>query len=128
MEGDAWSNRASLTYSRSSGQAAVPFGNKLFLFGGLSLPTGNETESYSPETNSWTRLADKPTAHKGYFLGAAEVDGRIYVTGGNVVNNYTSCEEYSPHTNTWRVCADMPEGGRIWAATAAAGGKSICPW
>jgi len=52
--------------------------------------------------NSWTTIASMPTARSS--LGAAVIDGKIYVIGGKDGVN----EVYDPATNTWATKAPLP--------------------
>ena len=72
-------------------------------------------EMFDPESGSWTRLADAPTARNSH--AAAVIDGKIYVVGGRQNQtgggfsaiNLPTLEVYDPMTDTWEKKADMPE-------------------
>jgi N-acetylneuraminic acid mutarotase len=56
-------------------------GGKIHVFGGeADEGTFNENEAYDPATDTWRAMAPMPTARHG--LGAAVVDGSIYVMSG----------------------------------------------
>lgn len=58
--------------------------------------------------DSWTTKLSMPTARRG--LGAAVVDGKIYVLGGYKEGSglLGTNEEYDPSTNTWTTKSPMP--------------------
>jgi len=58
-------------------------GGRIYAFGGHLQCVGiTIVEEYSPETDTWTKMADMPTAR--YLLTASVVNGKIYVIGGVV--------------------------------------------
>jgi hypothetical protein len=80
---------------------------------GSFLPTDGSAlamvEVYDPQTDTWTRKANMPTARGGLSCGA--VDGRIYAVGGrNSSTLFATVEEYDPATDTWTKRADMWSG------------------
>lgn len=87
---DRWSLKAPLPTPRS-GHGAVIVGERVYVMGGEggSLAPGaqgfvyGQTESYHFPTDTWMRHAPMPTPRHG--LGAAAVDGVIYVAGGGPV-------------------------------------------
>lgn len=89
---DRWSLRAPLPTMRS-GQGAAVVGDRIYVMGGEGGtpglpggPTGNvfgQMESYHPASDTWQHHAPMPTPRHG--LGAAAVDGRIYVAGGGPI-------------------------------------------
>ena len=70
-------------------------------------------EVYDPQTNSWERVADIPTARSEPMT--AVVDGKIYVLAGYVgkdnrgvnLKNLDVVEMYDPQTDTWIRKQDM---------------------
>ena len=70
-------------------------------------------EVYDPQTNSWERVADIPTARSEPIT--AVVDGKIYVLAGYVgkdnrgvnLKNLDVVEMYDPQTDTWVRKQDM---------------------
>jgi N-acetylneuraminic acid mutarotase len=62
-------------------------------------------EMYDPETDSWTRKADMPTARES--LTTSAVNGKIFAVGGAVSTGFEqqdvlmTVEEYDPAANTW---------------------------
>lgn len=85
-------------------------------------------EVYDPETNTWQRLADMPTARAG--AETAVVDGKIYVMAGyagkdNRGENFKFLkvvEMYDPQTDTWVRKQDLSTL-RMWFGTGVVAGK-----
>ena len=85
-------------------------------------------EMYDPETNTWQKLADMPTARSEPMT--AVVDGKIYVLGGYIgkdnqgvnLKNLKAVEMYDPQTDTWVRKQDMPTP-RIDFGTGVVAGK-----
>ena len=79
--------------------------------------------AYDPQTDSWTRKADMPTARR--FPAAAAVDGIIYVVGGTGGGwpgaAVLPVAAYDPKTDTWTNKANMPTGRATLAACAVDG-------
>lgn len=58
-------------------------------------------------TITWTTKSSMPTARNG--IGAATVDGKIYIIGGQKATGDTGAvEEYNPATDTWTTKTSMP--------------------
>jgi len=77
------------------------------------------------QSQSWTRLADMPTAR--LMAGAAAMGGKFYVIGGCVVQDkgvtaLSVVEAYDPATNIWQAKAPMPTA-RSSFGLAVAGGR-----
>jgi N-acetylneuraminic acid mutarotase len=71
--------------------------------------------------NTWVSKEPMPTART--FLGAAEVNGKIYAIGG--FSDLNNTEEYDPITDTWTTKAAIPSP-RFWFATAVYQNKIYC--
>jgi N-acetylneuraminic acid mutarotase len=71
--------------------------------------------------DTWMSKASMPTART--YLGAAEVNGKIYAIGG--FTNLNNTEEYDPLTDTWTIKAAMPTP-RFSFAIAAYQSKIYC--
>ena len=85
-----WENRAPMPTGRSGIAGSVVDG-RLYIFGGegnRSHPLGvfEENESYDPITNSWRTELPMPTPRHG--IGAAALNGRIYIPGGAPVQGF----------------------------------------
>jgi hypothetical protein len=100
---------------------------KIYVIGSFLFPNGPAlpvTEMYDPQTDTWTRKANMPTARGG--LSCSAFGGRIYAVGGrNTSTVFASVEEYDPATDTWTKRADMwssdPQGSvkRFGLSTSA---------
>jgi DNA-binding CsgD family transcriptional regulator/N-acetylneuraminic acid mutarotase len=107
-ETSRWMNLAGLPTPRTR-LAMVAYQDRLYAIGG-DQETGvtGQTEIYSPQTDSWSIGATKPTAVSN--VGAVVVDERIYVPGGCIgltgVTNHL--EVYDPSSNTWTQASPMP--------------------
>jgi N-acetylneuraminic acid mutarotase len=113
---------------------------KIYAIGGATSAVGVARSSvyiYDPETDTWMRKADMPTAR--VYLSASVVNGKIYVIGGapSVYSPaYRIVEEYDPVADTWTRKADMPTArsthsagvvdGKIYAIGGMVGGPT--PW
>ena len=93
---------------------------KIYLIGGTLFENEQDgpfgmslVEVYDPQTNTWQRVADMPTARTG--SRAAVVNGKIYVLAGkaskdNQAVNFKTwkvVEMYDPQTDTWVRKQDM---------------------
>jgi N-acetylneuraminic acid mutarotase len=79
-----WTSRTSIPTARG-GIAAAELSGQLVVMGGegnAADPHGifHQTESYDPAADRWTMLAPMRTGRHG--IGAATVDGKVYVPGG----------------------------------------------
>ncbi len=102
---DVWSVRTNLPSARERlGVASLPNGN-VYAIGGCSsftCATAYQTvEAYDLATNTWSSLADMPTA-RGNFGIAATGDGKIYAIAGSAGGGWLSTvEQYDSATNLW---------------------------
>ena len=93
---------------------------KIYLIGGTLFENEQDgpfgmslMEVYDPQTNTWQRVADMPTARTG--TRAAVVNGRIYVLAGKAAKDnqavnfktWKVVEMYDPQTDTWVRKQDM---------------------
>jgi N-acetylneuraminic acid mutarotase len=74
----------------------------LFLISGVVI--GNPVPGADAVTDTWVSKEPMPTART--FLGAAEVNGKIYAIGG--FSDLNNTEEYDPLTDNWTIKAAMP--------------------
>ena len=123
---DTWKRGAHMPTRRGEHVAAVVDG-RIYVIGGR-VPDGsgqdgfsayvdtNLVEMFDPDTRTWKRMADAPTARNSH--AAAVIDGKIYVVGGRQNNisgggfsatNLPTLEVYDPNTDTWETRADMPQ-------------------
>ena len=144
-----WERRADMPTARSDFATSVVDG-KIFAIGGqIRVETDvfgdlalSKVEMYDPETDTWERRADMPTARSA--ASTAVMDGKIYAIGGeqvekikaykgwvNKIKSLPTVEMYDPSTDTWTQKGDMPTA-RSYFSTAvmdrkiyAIGGTSI---
>jgi N-acetylneuraminic acid mutarotase len=102
-------------------------GQYVYVFGGssdayLEDVILNDLWRWNPATETWTRLADMPTAKMD--IQGTYWNGKIYVPGGYDASDQHISELsiYDITSNTWSVGMPMPTG-RSGVATAAYGGK-----
>jgi len=78
-------------------------------------------ERYDPEADTWTPLADKPTAVAD--VAAALVGGEIYVPGGRTASGDPTpiVEAYNPETDTWERKSPLPVPLSAYALAALEG-------
>jgi hypothetical protein len=111
--------------------ARCPFGSPstcIYSFGGYNGSALKTAASYNPKTNSWTTLADMPTAREG--LGAAAgpcpggtiPNGCVYAVDGFAnTGDVNVVEVYNTFNNTWLTETPDPyPGGREELAVVAA--------
>jgi N-acetylneuraminic acid mutarotase len=129
----AWSNGAPLP-APSRGFAAVPFGEKLYLFGGVApadfggppmhepLPTAHRwTRMYDPVGNTWTAKSPMPAG--GTSVHAHVIGDKIYVFPGHNLQGFSNeVLEYDPLADTWAVKTPAPSY-RYTYSSAAVNGK-----
>jgi N-acetylneuraminic acid mutarotase len=82
-----WTAGAPLPLARG-GVAGVAANGCLYVIGGEGNPMDprglfDQNEAYDPRTNTWHKFASMPTPTHG-LVGAAFVNGRIYLPGGAV--------------------------------------------
>ncbi|WP_116809686.1 Kelch repeat-containing protein [Steroidobacter cummioxidans] len=109
----AWSNGAPMP-APSRGHAAVRFGNKMYVFGGVTAADGSGdptayswTRMYDPVANSW--VAKTPMPVGGYDVKAHLVGDKIYVLPAYGVNGFRNeVLEYDPVNDSWAVKTPSP--------------------
>ena len=108
VETSRWTDLADLPAPRAR-LALAAHGGRLYAIGG-DQPTGvtDQVVFYSPDTNTWSGGAPKPTAVSN--AGAAVVGERIYVPGGctGLTGLTSRTEVYSPQADVWNQAAPMP--------------------
>ncbi|MHB9032762.1 MAG: Kelch repeat-containing protein [Anaerolineae bacterium] len=103
-----WHRQAALSEPRAR-FAQVTVANRIYVLGGLtSEGWSSAVEVYDPDSDTWQRLADKPTAVAN--VGAVVLDGLIYIPGGQDSSGQavTVHEVYDPAADTWRTAAPLP--------------------
>jgi N-acetylneuraminic acid mutarotase len=83
---DRWTRKAEMPTARAWEHAAPVIDGKMYLIGGFtSADYGtllSDVDVYDPESDRWTEMPDMPF-RKG-LIGAAVVNGKIYVIGGTL--------------------------------------------
>jgi N-acetylneuraminic acid mutarotase len=92
----AWEERAPMPTARG-GIASGVLDGKIAVVGGEGNdddPSGvfPQTELYDPATDEWTALPDMPTPRHG--MGAAAVDGALYVPGGATRETFGAVDDF----------------------------------
>ncbi|NWL89547.1 hypothetical protein DMN77_18525 [Paenibacillus sp. 79R4] len=116
-----WVKKTDMPTARA-GLSAVVYNNKVYVIGGYldvgtTLQRTNKVEVYDPSTDTWTEVANMPTARS--WASAVTFNDKIYVFGGgkNANSNGTqntalaTVECYDPNTNEWTTKKDMPFTG-----------------
>jgi hypothetical protein len=135
-----WIQLADMPTARA-GLASAIVGNSIYAIGGRRAPSGPcsqppggqvaKVERYDIDTGTWHEVAPMPLARSD--LGAAVVDGEIYVFGGcrvtqGGVTYLRNVNVYDPATNTWSGApADMPTARAGMYAVVTLGGKIVVP-
>ena len=112
---DSWTPLPPLLKPRDH-QAAAALNGKVYALGGVGANANNtalqalkSVEALDPVTRMWSLSADMPTSR--YYLGAAELDGKIYVVGGmetaHTGRALNSAIVYNPTSDTWSPIANM---------------------
>jgi N-acetylneuraminic acid mutarotase len=117
-EKNSWTTLRPMTLPRNHHDVAYLDG-KLYVIGGTvgsCFPNGlaanvSLSEVYDIATDTWSTSAPMPTARSG--VGAAVIDGKIYVIGGEGWVDewggvFRTNEVYDPKTNRWVEEAPMP--------------------
>ncbi|MFU1797791.1 Kelch repeat-containing protein [Paenibacillus azoreducens] len=115
---NSWTKKADMPTARA-GLSAVVYENKAYVIGGYldiggTLQRSNRVEVYDPTTDTWTKVADMPTARS--WASAVTINNKIYVFGGGKNANESgtkstalaTVECYDPVTNKWTTKKDMP--------------------
>ncbi len=118
----AWDYKSRLLTPRYR-LAAATVGCELYAIGGWDWTGASVVnEMYDPVADFWATKAPKPTGAAN--VGAAALNGRIYVVGGlsNNLRRLKTVEVYDPAADSWASAAPLPVG-LAGAAVAAAEGK-----
>lgn len=111
---DKWTIRTPMPTARHHAASAVVDG-ELYVIGGRSteryssLPflNLNNNEKYDPKTDTWYQLEPMPSKRSG--LGAASINGNIYVFGGQApLRVYDNNEKYAPKIDEWTLQSPLP--------------------
>ncbi len=109
-----WKSLAPLLNPSNHGGSAV-YGGKIYFVGGAhhqddNAVTQKTIEAYDETTNTWTKLADMPTARDHISSSVIVAGDRILVLGGETSHNVKSSlvSAFSPATNTWAELTPLP--------------------
>jgi N-acetylneuraminic acid mutarotase len=107
---NSWSQGANLPGEAVENTAAVALNGKIYVFGGSTAPFSGAVSNaavYDPSADTWTQLADMPTARGG--VTAQAVNGQIYVMGGmsDLGASLDVVEVYNPAANAWQAAPSL---------------------
>lgn len=110
-----WQELARMPRARGALGGAV-IGGRFYAVGGASDALRPDprvyrvVDVYDFESDTWSEGPPMPTAR--HHLGAAAVDGRLYVVGGrsNVSLSLRALERFDPATGTWERLEPLPQG------------------
>ena len=109
---NSWTVGAPIPTPRRGPAVAVANG-KLYVIGGNDGSSGSSipiaiVEMYDPQSNTWVRKADLPTARA--YLSGVMFNNLIYIIGGQGDGGTRTgkVEVYDPAINTWTAREDMP--------------------
>ncbi len=107
---------------RRTGMASFVINDIAYLAGGASNTGDKDAWSYTPSTDSWTQIADFPTANRESV--GFSINGLGYVTGGGPIGGgrRSTSWVYSPSNNSWQESDDIIEG-RGWHFSFVIDGK-----
>lgn len=103
-----WETLASLNTPRSSMVVAIFEGKIIVIAGHSDSGPLSSVEMYDPMTNTWSALAEKPTAV--YDASAVLIGEKIYIPGGATQDGTPTnvMEVFNPRKNAWEQAADLP--------------------
>lgn len=124
---DSWREGAPLPNARNHMGSTV-LGGKIYAVAGQhdhdqQLITQADVHAYSPESDSWERLADLPLAVSHIANSTFVLDGRIIVAGGEVdhLKPVADVFAYTPETNTWTPLSELPRALQSAVARSVGG-------
>ncbi|NLN69810.1 MAG: winged helix-turn-helix transcriptional regulator [Chloroflexi bacterium] len=110
-----WQELAPLPAARA-GMAAVAYNGEIYAIAGEGPQSvSGSVFRYTPETNSWAQLSDKPTPVTD--VHAVLIGEKLYVPGGLGGDGRPtdSLEIYDPRRDTWSVGARLPKAISAYA-------------
>jgi Kelch motif len=127
-----WRELAPMKQARGGG-AAVVIGDRLYVVDGGAQPY-NVSDPRPPEpvlevfdfgSGTWSSATPPPLGV--HHVGAAVVDGKIYMAGGRRAEEISSgvFVRYDPATDRWTRLPSLPQGPTSSLGTVAAGGKVV---
>lgn len=127
-----WTELPPMGQPRGAAAAAV-IGDRLYVIDGapqtygVGNPRGpyDSLEIYDFKTKSWSSGPDPPIAV--HHLGAASLEGKLYIAGGRIDPEESSNEffSYDPGTENWKRLPSLPPGKYSSLGVVAAGGKLV---
>jgi DNA-binding CsgD family transcriptional regulator len=105
---DRWQELAPLSEERA-GLAVATYNNDIYAIAGETENSiSKSVEKYDPQTDTWTRLSDKPTPV--VHVSAVVLGEKIYVPGGELAGGVTTdvLEVYDPRKDVWETKAPLP--------------------
>jgi Kelch motif len=121
---NAWRTLKPLQQASAAG-ALLPFGDKLYLIGGVDT-TGlvlDKVQEYDPVAETWRERAPMSLARE--HIGAAVLDSLIYVVAGRETGlggvSIKLFQAYDPVRNTWQTLPELPTARSGLCLTAAKG-------
>jgi DNA-binding CsgD family transcriptional regulator/N-acetylneuraminic acid mutarotase len=121
LENQRWQILADLPTART-GLAVTTFENQIYAIGGETKKGISDfVERFDPLTNTWERLADKPSPVAD--IQAVSIGGLIYVPGGRLESGEATnvLEVFDPRSENWRSLAPIPIPLSAYAAVAFEG-------
>jgi DNA-binding CsgD family transcriptional regulator/N-acetylneuraminic acid mutarotase len=121
LESQRWKTLADLPTART-GLAVTTFENQIYTIGGETKDEISDfVERFDPLTNTWERLADKPTPVTD--MHALVIGGLIYVPGGRLESGEVTniLEAFDPRSEDWRAMAPLPAPLSAYAAVTFEG-------
>jgi len=119
---DTWTRMADMPSARC-GHATCAYGEKIFVFGGVTPDAYSQARNniyvYDTKTDTWAEKGPMPYANA--LCGVAVVDDLIYLVGGALSSSSPPVSRvmaYDPGTESWIRKADMPTArGHLSACT-----------
>jgi PKD repeat protein len=113
-QGLGWISAAALPNPRNHLSAASVNGLVYAIGGQFGHDSGvqdqNFLDVYDPATDTWTRLANLPSARSHFEPGTIVHNGKIIIVGGRRANFFfDDITEYNPITNQWSERCKLPE-------------------
>jgi N-acetylneuraminic acid mutarotase len=93
--------------STRGGAHSIVYNSEIYIFGGAQNGSAiNSTSKYSINSDSWSNLANMPTARS--HMGVAELNGIVYCMAGYGGFFSNKNEAYNISTNSWQLLPNLP--------------------
>jgi N-acetylneuraminic acid mutarotase len=116
-----WSSLPDIAASIGAAVVAGQDG-RIYVIGGYNGSPLKTVEAYDPATDTWSRVADMPTA-RSQLAAVVGLDRRIYAIGGFNGGDLSTVEAYDTVSKTWSVVAGMPTARADLAAAPGPDGR-----